>query len=82
MTEAEFSNYLLYASLLVGLIGLVNFFRPNKRWLGAGAVFVCITGLLYRQGLAVPVVAVVGGLGVFCLLRDIGARAGSKGRTA
>ncbi len=75
MTQAEFSTYLLCASLLVGLIGLVNLFRPHKRWLGAGAIFICIGGLLYRQGLAVAVISIVCGLGVFCLIRDIGARA-------
>lgn len=83
MTQAEFSTYLLCASLLVGLIGLVNLFRPTKRWLGAGAIFICIGGLLYRQGIAESVIAIVCGLGLFCLIRDIGARASkSNGRAA
>ena len=82
MTQAEFSSYLLFAALLLGLIGVVNLFRPNKRWLGVGAILVGIAGLLYRQGLPLPVVATVCGLGVFCLIRDIGTRGKKVGGTA
>lgn len=82
MTEAEFSSYLLYASLLLGVIGVANLLRPKKRWLGVGAICIGLAGMVYRQGLPLAVVAVVCGLGVFCLIRDIGERGKKAGGVA
>ena len=74
MTEAEFRSFLLFAAILAAAIGLANMMRPNRRWLGAGCLIAAAAGLSYRFGAPIWAVAIVGGLGLFALSRDVASR--------
>lgn len=74
MTRGEFQSYLLVVAAIAGLLAVVNLLRPRKRWLGAGALLVAVTALLYRYETPTPVVAVVCALAVLCLAKDVSAR--------
>lgn len=78
MTQAEFSNYLLFAALLAGLLGVVNLLRPHKRWLGGGAILLGLGTMLYRQGSPIPLVGTVCALAVGCMAKDVGSRTRRK----
>ncbi len=74
MTRAEFDTYMLVAALLAGLLGVANLLRPNRRWLGLGAIFLGAGAMLYRQGSDVALVAVPCVLAVACLGKDAASR--------
>jgi hypothetical protein len=74
LTESEFRSFLLVAAILAAIIGLVNLLRPNRRWLGAGCLIAAGSALTYWFGAPIWVVAIVGGLALFSLSKDVGAR--------
>lgn len=76
MTGQEFRLYLLFVALAAAILGIVNMLRPRKRWLGAGAVLLGIGVMLYNGGFPLLAVGIACGLGAFCLVRDVGVRAG------
>jgi hypothetical protein len=76
LTENEFRSFLLFAAILAAVIGLVNMLRPNRRWLGLGGVLLSIGAMLYSGGFPIVAVAIVCGLGVFALSKDVVSRTG------
>lgn len=78
MTREEFSNFLLFAAILSGLLGVVNLLRPKKRWLGAGAVLLGVATMLYRQNDLAPTTVVVYVLAILCVVRDGASRVGRR----
>lgn len=74
MTENEFRSFLLVAAILAAVIGLVNMIRPKRRWLGVGCFIAAAAALTYRSGAPVWAVAVIGGLALFALSRDVAGR--------
>lgn len=78
MTDQEFRTYMLFAAALAAALGVVNFMRPHKRWLGVGAFCLAAAALLYVMHVPVPVVALVCGIAVVCMVRDVAGRAGGK----
>ncbi len=67
MTRDEFSTYLVFIALAMGVLGVVNLLRPTKRWLGASSLCWGLSAMLYREGLAIFFVAVPAALAVLCL---------------
>jgi hypothetical protein len=78
LTENEFHNYLLVIGIFSAVLGVVNLVRPNRRWLGAGAILLGVGAFLYASGVPKLVVGIVCGFGVYSLGKDVASRTGSR----
>ena len=81
MTRAELDAYLLWFSVLMGVLGVVNLVRPHKRWLGLGGVLFGLGAFLYRLNVPEIVVGGVLALGFLGGVQDVRTRAGRSPRS-